>query len=83
MKFEKFVAENEVKRLQAMKKYDTAREQNKLKQKEIEDLTEQLKQRRGRWELETRAVWWGNGLWMNIPFSEWKRNVHLLHTLCW
>lgn len=55
MKFEKFVAENEVKRLQAMKKYDAAREQNKLKQKEIEDLAEQLKQRRGRWELETRA----------------------------
>lgn len=57
MKFEKFVAENEVKRLRAMKKYDAAREQNMLKQKEIEDLTEQLKHRRGRWELETRAVW--------------------------
>ncbi|XP_067335311.1 coiled-coil domain-containing protein 42 homolog [Channa argus] len=48
MKFEKFVAENEIKRCQALKKYETAQEQNILKQKEIQDLTEQLKQLRTR-----------------------------------
>lgn len=48
MKFEKFAAENEVKRCQALKKYEAAREQNILKQKEIEDLTEQLKQLRAK-----------------------------------
>lgn len=51
MKFEKFVAENEVKRRRALKKYEDAREQNILKQREIEDLTEQLKQLRYRWEF--------------------------------
>nr|XP_046268394.1 coiled-coil domain-containing protein 42 homolog [Scatophagus argus] len=44
MKFERFVAENEVKRRRALKKYEAAREQNILKQKQIEDLTVQLKQ---------------------------------------
>ncbi|XP_034431623.1 coiled-coil domain-containing protein 42 homolog [Hippoglossus hippoglossus] len=44
MKFERFVAENEVKRCRSLKKYEAAREQNILKQREIEDLTEQLKQ---------------------------------------
>ncbi|KAG7238452.1 hypothetical protein INR49_030864, partial [Caranx melampygus] len=44
MKFEKFVAENEVKRSRALKKYEAAREQNILKQREIEDLTEQMQQ---------------------------------------
>ena len=48
MKFEKFVAENEVKRRQALKKYEAARELNIAKQREIEDLTEQLKQLRAR-----------------------------------
>lgn len=48
MKFEKFVAENEVKRSRALKKYEAAREQNILKQREIEDLTEQIKQLRAR-----------------------------------
>ncbi|XP_026211577.1 coiled-coil domain-containing protein 42 homolog [Anabas testudineus] len=47
-KFEKFVAENEMKRQRALKKYEAAREQNILKQREIEDLTEQLKQLRTR-----------------------------------
>ncbi|KAE8289891.1 hypothetical protein D5F01_LYC11602 [Larimichthys crocea] len=46
MKFEKFVAENDVKRRQARKKFEDAREQNMLKQRELEDLTEQLKQLR-------------------------------------
>ncbi|TKS86431.1 Coiled-coil domain-containing protein 42 -like protein [Collichthys lucidus] len=46
MKFEKFVAENDVKRRQALKKFEGAREQNMLKQRELEDLTEQLKQLR-------------------------------------
>lgn len=58
MKFEKFVAENEVKRLQAMKKYEVAQEQNKLKQREIEYLREQLKQRKSRWELKTADDIW-------------------------
>lgn len=44
MKFEKFVAENEMKRRRALKKYEVAREQNILKQREIEDLTNKLKQ---------------------------------------
>lgn len=48
MKFEKFVAENEARRRHAVKKYEAAQEQNIQKQKEIEDLTEQLKQLRAR-----------------------------------
>lgn len=48
MKFEKFVAENEEKRRRALKKYEAAREMNISKQKEIEDLTEQLKQLKAR-----------------------------------
>lgn len=60
MKFERFVAENEVKRLQAMKKYEAAQEQNKLKQREIEHLREQLKQRKSRWELKTKTLCWAN-----------------------
>ncbi|GAA6213593.1 coiled-coil domain-containing protein 42A-like [Lates japonicus] len=51
MKLEKFVAENEVKRRRALKKYEDAREQNILKQREIEDLTEQLKQLRDRQQI--------------------------------
>ncbi|KAG8013390.1 Ubiquitin thioesterase OTUB2 [Nibea albiflora] len=46
MKFEKFVAENDVKRRRARKKFEDAREQNMLKRRELEDLTEQLKQLR-------------------------------------
>lgn len=48
MKFEKFVAENEVKRHQGLKKYKAAQEQNILKQREIEHLREQLKHLRAR-----------------------------------
>ena len=48
MKFEKFVAENEVRRRQALKKYEAAREQNILKQRDIEDLREQLERLRAR-----------------------------------
>lgn len=55
MKFEKFVADNEAKRLQAMKKYEAAQEQNKLKQREIERLREELKQRKSRWEAQLFA----------------------------
>ncbi|XP_032356834.1 uncharacterized protein CCDC197 [Etheostoma spectabile] len=51
MKFEKFVAENEVKRRRALKKYEAARELNIAKQREIEDLTEQLKQLRARQQV--------------------------------
>ncbi|KAJ0009069.1 hypothetical protein NQD34_016484 [Periophthalmus magnuspinnatus] len=47
-KFEKFVAENEVKQHQALKKYKDAREQNMIKQKDIERLTNKLKQLRTR-----------------------------------
>ncbi|XP_034714731.1 coiled-coil domain-containing protein 42 homolog [Etheostoma cragini] len=50
-KFEKFVAENEVKRRRALKKYEAARELNIAKQREIEDLTEQLKQLRARHQV--------------------------------
>nr|XP_020500917.1 uncharacterized protein CCDC197 isoform X1 [Labrus bergylta] len=48
MKFEKFMVENEEKRRGAMKKFEAAREQNIVKQKDIEDLTEQLTQLRAR-----------------------------------
>lgn len=57
MKFEKFVAENDVKRRQARKKFEDAREQNMLKQRELEDLTEQLKQLRARWERMKALMW--------------------------
>ncbi|XP_068608192.1 uncharacterized protein CCDC197 [Brachionichthys hirsutus] len=42
MRFETFVAENEAQRRRAQTKYEAARDQNTMKQKEIEDLTEQL-----------------------------------------
>lgn len=48
IKFEKFVAENEAKRRRALKKCEESRQQNILKQRDIEDLTEQLKQLRVR-----------------------------------
>ncbi|XP_068435998.1 uncharacterized protein CCDC197 isoform X2 [Clinocottus analis] len=51
MKFEKFVAENEVKRRRALQKYETALELNISKQREIEDLTDQLKQLRARQQV--------------------------------
>lgn len=59
MKFEKFVGENEAKRCRALKKYETAQEQNILKQREIEELAKKLKQLRARWELYkiTGFVW--------------------------
>ncbi|XP_072313817.1 uncharacterized protein CCDC197 [Eucyclogobius newberryi] len=47
-KFEKFVAESELKQHQALKKYKDAREQNNIKQKDIERLTNKLIQRRDR-----------------------------------
>ena len=43
-KFEKFVEDNEGKRRRAVKKYQTAREQNTLKKREIEDIVQQLLQ---------------------------------------
>ncbi|XP_068582476.1 uncharacterized protein CCDC197 [Cebidichthys violaceus] len=48
VKFEKFVAENEVKRRRALKNYEAALELNVSKQREIEDLTDHLKQLRAR-----------------------------------
>ncbi|KAL6105668.1 uncharacterized protein ACO6RY_07146 [Pungitius sinensis] len=44
MKFEKFVAENELKRRRALRKYEAELELNISKQREIEDLTDELKQ---------------------------------------
>ncbi|CAL8300313.1 unnamed protein product [Boreogadus saida] len=43
-KFEKFVEDNEGKRRRSVKKYQTAREQNTLKKREIEDIVQQLLQ---------------------------------------
>lgn len=51
MRFERFVANNEAKRSQALKKYNAAQEENISKQSEIEELTEELKQLK---------VWWGH-----------------------
>lgn len=56
MKFKKFVAETEAKRLRALKKFESAREQNILKQREIEDLTEQLDHLKARRDQKTRDV---------------------------
>lgn len=49
MRFEKFVADNEVKRSRALKKYEAAQEENVSKQSEIEELTEELKCLKVRW----------------------------------
>ncbi|KAK9533651.1 hypothetical protein VZT92_008756 [Zoarces viviparus] len=48
MKFETFVAKKEVKRRRALKNYEAALELNISKQREIEDLTDHLKQLRAR-----------------------------------
>lgn len=53
MKFEKFVADNEAKRNRALKKYEAAQEENISKQREIEELTEELKRLKIRWGHET------------------------------
>lgn len=55
MKFEKFVADNELKRRRALSEYEAALELNISKQREIEDLTDQLKQLRARWERSAHA----------------------------
>ncbi|KAM8917553.1 uncharacterized protein CCDC197 isoform 1-T1 [Spinachia spinachia] len=44
MKFEKFVADNELKRHKALRKYEASLQLNVCKQREIEDLADQLKQ---------------------------------------
>ncbi|KAL0969072.1 hypothetical protein UPYG_G00222300 [Umbra pygmaea] len=46
--FEKFVEDNEVKRHRALKKYQAARKQNDLKQKETQELTAQLEELQAR-----------------------------------
>ncbi|XP_036927614.1 coiled-coil domain-containing protein 42 homolog [Acanthopagrus latus] len=51
LKFEKFVAENEEKRRRALKKYEATRELNVSKQREIDDLTGQLKRLRARQQV--------------------------------
>lgn len=56
MKFEKFVAENEVKRQRAMKECKAMREQNALKKREIEDLTEQMTKLETRLGCETGSL---------------------------
>ncbi|XP_028251649.1 uncharacterized protein CCDC197 [Parambassis ranga] len=56
MKFERFVAENEAKRRRALKKCEESRQQNILKQRDIEDLTEQLKQLRVRKQLLKKRI---------------------------
>ncbi|CAL8286734.1 unnamed protein product [Lota lota] len=55
--FEKFVEDNEVKRRRAVKKYQTAREQNTLNKREIEDIVQQLTQLKVRQqELKDRVA---------------------------
>lgn len=51
-KFEKFVAENEVKRRRALKSCEASRAQNIFKKQQIKDLTEQLKGFRDRCDLK-------------------------------
>ncbi|XP_026154335.1 uncharacterized protein CCDC197 [Mastacembelus armatus] len=55
-KFEKFVAENEAKRQREMKKCEATQEQNILKQTEIEELTDQLKQLQTRQQVLKEKV---------------------------
>uniref|UniRef100_A0A1A7WQD6 DUF4200 domain-containing protein n=1 Tax=Iconisemion striatum TaxID=60296 RepID=A0A1A7WQD6_9TELE len=55
-KFERFVEENEVKRSEALKRCEATREQNILKQREIEALTEELKQLRARKQVLTQRI---------------------------
>ncbi|KAJ7990737.1 hypothetical protein DPEC_G00290020 [Dallia pectoralis] len=47
-KFEKFVEDNKMKRYRALKKYQAARKHNDLKEKEKEELTEQLEKLQAR-----------------------------------
>ncbi|XP_040056367.2 uncharacterized protein CCDC197 isoform X1 [Gasterosteus aculeatus] len=56
MKFEKFVADNELKRRRALSEYEAALELNISKQREIEDLTDQLKQLRARKRVLKRRL---------------------------
>ncbi|XP_030575374.1 uncharacterized protein CCDC197 [Archocentrus centrarchus] len=56
LKFEKFVAENEAKRRRALKNYEASRVQNIVKQSQIEDLTEHLKELRDRRQLLKERV---------------------------
>lgn len=53
IKYEKFVEENEMKRCQELQKYEVAQKQNVSKEREIKDLTEQLKQLRARSAFKT------------------------------
>lgn len=55
MRFEKFVADNEVKRSQALKRYEAAQEENVSKQSEIEELTEELKRLKVRWGRDSKT----------------------------
>lgn len=55
MRFEKFVADNEVKRSRALEKYEVARKENVSKQSEIEKLTEELKRLKVRWGPDSKA----------------------------
>ncbi|XP_029973028.1 uncharacterized protein CCDC197 [Salarias fasciatus] len=55
-KFEKFVAENEAKRRRALQRCEATREENAVKQREIEDLTERLKQLGARKQVLKRRM---------------------------
>lgn len=56
MRFEKFVADNEAKRSRALQKYKAAQEENISKQSEIEELTEELKQLKVRWDVTPKPI---------------------------
>lgn len=56
MRFEKFVANNEAKRRQDLKKYNAAQEENISKQSEIEELTEELKRLKVRWLMTPKLI---------------------------
>ncbi|KAM9708199.1 uncharacterized protein CCDC197 [Menidia menidia] len=56
MKFEKFVAENEGRRRTALKKCEATREENLSKQRQIEDLTEQLNKLRARKQVLMKRI---------------------------
>lgn len=61
-KFERFVAENELKRRRALRTYEATREQNVLKRAEIEELGKKLRELQTRWERQSEALMLGMSL---------------------
>ncbi|XP_028981596.2 coiled-coil domain-containing protein 42 homolog isoform X2 [Esox lucius] len=68
-KFEKFVEDNEVKRHRSLRKYQAARKHNDLKQKEKEQLTEQLE------KLQTRQQYLKDRVTKYKMYEDYMMNI--------